>query len=133
MQTSYFSTILKDISWYYVVTALIISIYHGYRGYILQFAHARQQKQNNQIDSSYWTETKLFWVRDLYDAVFYFVCSFVGFISLKCATTLLAQITAINNISGGFSALIIFLLTIGFLGILGILPHIIHLGKLHKI
>ncbi len=128
MQNISLVAILKDTSFCYYLFALFVSCYHGYRGYTLQYSLARKQKHDSQIDKAYWTETKLFWIRDLYDTVFYFVCSFVGFISLKCAISLLPQITA--NISGGFSALIIFLFSIGFLGALGVLPHVIHLGKI---
>ena len=130
MQNIDFITIFNKFSCIYYIFAALVSIYHGYRGYTFQYDFSRQQQKSGEI-SLYWTELKLSLVRDFYDAIFYFACSFVGFISLKYAISLLPKIT--NNISGGFSAFIIFLFTISFLGIVGMLPYIIRLGKLPKI
>lgn len=115
----------------YWIIAVVISGYHAYRGCVLQRVTVEDQRDEKQRQNLnwHWSSSNTFWVRYVYDTVFYFFCSMVGFISLWFAMYAIETVSNIEDISGGTSAVLIFLLLFGVLGISGILPYLIHQGK----
>ncbi len=69
-------------------------------------------------------------VRYVYDALFYFFCSIVGFSALWLAITVFNALPNIHDIPGGTGALLVFLVVLGLLGVGGKLPYVIQPGKL---
>jgi len=118
-----------------ILIAIIVSIYHGYRGYVLQRITVKIQKNEakREENSWPWTKTEIFFVRYIYDALFYFFCSFLGFIALWIAIMIInAHASSVQNISGGASALFVFFIIVAILGLSGQLPQLIQQGKLPK-
>lgn len=117
-----------------ILVVFIVSLYHGYRGYVIQRVTVQTQKNDLQKGNGWsWTQTEIVIVRYLYDAFFYFFCSLIGFMALWVAIKVIgAQSLSIQNYSGGGSALLVFLIIVAILGISGQLPQLIQQGKLPK-
>jgi hypothetical protein len=64
------------------------------------------------------------------DFVFYFITTIVGFASFLMAKNIISSTPKLQDLGTGASALVIFLLLIGILGICGQLPYLIQSGKL---
>ena len=129
-----------DIPCWFVIVGLVVSAYHAYRGYVLQRwtaqlqKHAEEQKaaKNSYTFKWFMSSRETIAVRYLYDALFYFFCSIVGFAALWLATSVFNALPNIHDIPGGTGALLVFLVVLGLLGVCGILPHVIQLGKLPR-
>lgn len=129
------SSFLDSFPWVFILIAIVVSIYHGYRGYVLQRVTVQIQEDEAKKGAKVWawTRTEIFVVRYLYDSLFYFFCSLIGFISLWVAIIIItSKDTSVQNISGGASALFVFLIIVAILGISGQLPQLIQQGKLPK-
>lgn len=63
---------------------------------------------------------------------FYFITTFLGFVSLFFVYYILMNTCNLNDISGGTAALIIFAVLYGIIGITGQLPSLIEQGKFPK-
>ena len=129
-----------NIPCWFVIAGFIVSAYHGYRGYVFQRWTAQSQKyaeeqkamKDNVTFKWFMSPGETIAVRYVYDALFYFCCSIVGFAALWLARFVFNSLPNINDIPGGTGALLAFLILLGFLGVGGILPYVIHLGKLPK-
>lgn len=127
-----------DMPCLYVTIGLIISAYHGYRGYVLQRWTAQSQKYAEEQKAAkdgvsfkwFMSRVETIVVRHVYDALFYFFCSIVGFAALWLAKYVFNALPNIHNIPGATGALLAFLIILGLLGVGGILPYVIHLGNL---
>ena len=127
-----------DVPYLFVITGLVVSAYHGYRGYVLQRwtaqsqKHAEEQKAAKDGVTFKWfmSPGETIAVRCVYDALFYFFCSIVGFAAIWLARFVFNALPNIYDIPGGTGALLAFLIVLGVLGVGGILPYVIHLGKL---
>jgi len=132
--------IFKDVSCWYVIVALFVSAYHGYRGYVLQRWTAKTQKYNEETKIKkeeiefqwFMSDRETFIVRILYEVLFYFVCSVIGFVSLWFAASVFNKLPNIYDIPGGTGGLLAFFVVLGILGVCGILPYIIQLGKMPR-
>lgn len=129
-----------DIPCWFLVVGLIVSVYHGYRGYVLQrwtaqsHKHDVEQKAAKDVTTFKWfmSSSETIAVRYVYDALFYFFCSIAGFIALWLAIYVFNELPNICYIPGGTGALLVFLTVLGLLGVSGQLPYIIQLGKLPR-
>ena len=129
-----------DISCLFIVIGLVISVYHGYRGYVLQGWTAQTQKHDKEQQAIkerttfkwFMSRRETIEVRYAYDALFYFFCSIAGFAALWLAKSIFNAPPNINDIPGGTGALLVFLVVLGLLGVIGQLPYLIQLGKLPK-
>jgi hypothetical protein len=120
-----------DVPCWFVVIGLIVSAYHGYRGYVVQRVTAQSQRRDAEQQAAwFWSPVETFVVRYAYDFLFYFFCSIVGFAALWLAIYVFNALPNIYDIPGGTGALLVFLVVLGLLGISGILPYVIQLGKL---
>lgn len=131
-------TVFTDVPCLFVIVGLVVSAYHGYRGYVLQRWTAQTQKHDQEQKAAK-DSTTFKWfmspgetiaVRYVYDALFYFFCSIVGFSALWLATSVFNALPNIHDIPGGTGALLVFLVVLGLLGIGGKLPYVIQPGKL---
>lgn len=108
----------------YVALAALVSAWHGYRGFRLQWL-ARQQSNDPYAGLALYEKALLFC---LADGFFYLVCSAVGFAALWFAWSLIGA--AFSPAVGiGFDVIWIFLLLLGVTGATGQLPYLIQLGK----
>ena len=129
-----------DVPCLFVIVGLGFSAYHGYRGYVLQRwtaqsqKHAEEQKATKDGTTFQWfmSSGETIAVRYVYDALLYFFCSTVGFSALWLAKSMFNALPNIQVIPGGTGALLVFLVVLGILGVSGMLPHIIQLGKLPR-
>lgn len=129
-----------DIPCWFVVVGLIVSAYHGYRGYVLQRWTAQFQKHDVEQRAAkdgttfkwFMSSSETIAVRYVYDALFHFFCSIAGFAALRLASSIFNALPNIHDIPGGTGALLVFLVILGLLGVSGILPHVILLGKLPR-
>jgi hypothetical protein len=128
------------IPWCYIVVTVLVSLYHGYRGYVNQRTTAqghqnlteRTPPQSGIPDKWYWSPAEVLVVRCLYDALFYAFCSVAGFAALWLAGYVLNTIPDLRDIPGGTSAFLVFLVVLGLLGVSGQLSYLIQLGKLPR-
>ncbi len=129
--TTHLGFAFSTIPWCYIVVAAIWSLYQGWRGYVLQRAFAHYQQA--QLGSTYTlSPLQTLLARPVYDGFFYTVCSAAGFVALWLAVHLFNSVPNINNISGGTSALLVFLFALGLLGASGQLSTVIQQGKFPK-
>jgi len=113
-------------SWYFWIAA-ILSVYQGLRGFILQKKFA--DYQNSTGITPNWGKAEIFWIRSLADGLFYLASAAAGFLSLFLAYRILDEIPSTDEIEAGTSILTVFLLSFGFFGVTGHLPHLIQEGK----
>jgi len=132
--------VLKDMPCLFIMVGIVVSLYHGYRGYVLQRwaiesqRHEAKQKAQKEGLCFRWftTPTQECIIRCLYDAFFYCFCSAIGFLALWLAICMFNALPNIYDIPVGTGALLAFLILLAILGVGGILPHVIHLGKLPR-
>ena len=104
-----------------------MTLYHGVRGFIMQKKFADYQSLNEQ--SPTWGKAEIVWLRSLADGLFYLLSTAAGFISLFIAYRILAGLPSLDKLEAGASVFVVFLLSIGFLGVTGQLPSLIQAGK----
>ncbi|MBW1796032.1 MAG: hypothetical protein JRJ38_16685 [Deltaproteobacteria bacterium] len=121
---------LAETPLWYLGVMFLLSIYHAYRGFMLQWIFAHQQNQeaakNNLRE---WSKAEIVVVRCVEDALFYFVCSLAGFFALHVAGSLWKLHGQCEAIDTGASVLIVVSFLIGIIGVSGQLPPLIQLGK----
>lgn len=110
--------------WWYVFAVPVVA-YHTWRGWMLQWLYGPDENKERQSNP-----TRFKWLRCLSDAIFYFVCSVAGFVSLHLANRVVASTVHVRDISAGAAALAIALGVIGVLGVTCQLPHLIQQGKI---
>ena len=120
---------LNNIPSWYLLTTLVISCYHGYRGFMLQWILTENQNQATELKRKWKTWEKVS-VRCIEDMFFHFICSLSGFLTLFVANGLYDIFVQQKTIDAGASVLLTFSFLIGVIGISGQLPHIIQLGKI---
>jgi phosphatidylserine synthase len=103
-----------DVPCWFVIVGLVFTVCHGYRGYVLQRWTAQTQKHDQEQKAAKDSTT------------------FVGFAALWLATSVFNALPNIHDIPGGTGALLVFLVVLGLLGVSGILPYVIQLGKLPR-
>jgi len=129
-----------DIPCFFVIIGVVVSAYHGYRGYVVQRWTAQSQKHGEEQKAAkdgttfkwFMSPRETIAVRYVYDALFYFFCSIAGFAALWLARSVFNALPNIHDISGGTGALLVFLVILGLLGVCGILPYVILFGKLPR-
>ena len=126
--------------YWFALTGLAVSGYHGYRGYVLQRWTAQTQRRekeqaarsNNTDFAWFMSPRETVVVRYVYDGLLYFFCSIVGFVALWLAISIFDTLPNVHDIPGGTGALLAFLSVLGLVGISGMLPYVIQLGKLPR-
>lgn len=129
----------------YWIFAVLVSLYHGYRGFRFQLFLTNQSNLNAvepnstavQTDGNTNPERRLRWsradtifVRCFQGALFFFVCSMAGFLALVVALYLWNSATPHKAIDAGISILIVTSFLIGLIGAGGELGPLIQAGKL---
>jgi len=110
--------------WYFYI-GLIWSTFQGTRGVI---EHNRNYKDKNLK----WYSWEKWVILFVHDFAFRFICAFTGFASLFLSYTLFSEGGQLLTLNPASSALLIFLLLIGVIGIGGQLHYIILLGKVPR-
>ena len=115
---------------WYLAPGLVISFYQAYRGFILQFQTARNQRKAEEDGGETFalgaqTKFQIWVVRALADGILYLVATLTGFIALWIAGRLLDRAPCPTEISAGASALFVFLVLYGVLGVTGQLPNLL--------
>ncbi len=124
-------SILVDIAWY--LLAIILSCYHAYRGFMVQWIYANQQNQQLPAEvTRKWSKKEIIVIRCVEDAIFHFICSVFGFLSLSISSCLYESWICAKELDSGKSLLLIFCFLFGIIGISGQLPPLIQLGKFPK-
>ena len=132
--------VFMNIPCWFAVVGLVVSAYHGYRGYVVQRWIAQSQRHDAEQRAAkdcttfkwFMSSPETIAVRYVYDALFHFFCSIAGFAALWLAISVFNALPNIHDIPGGTGALLLFLVVLGLLGVVGILPHVILLGKLPR-
>jgi|SRR5882724_225521 hypothetical protein len=126
--TTHLGSAFETIPWWFIAVALIVSVYHGYRGYVLQRAFAHYQQA--QFGPTYTlSRIQTIVTRPVYDGLLFTVCSIAGFAALWLAVSLFNTLPNIHDISGGTSAFLVFLFALGLLGVSGQLSTVLQQGK----
>jgi hypothetical protein len=116
-------------SWYWLL-AILVSIYHAYRGFMVQWIFAHQQNHEFKAKSlRAWSTTEIVVIRCLEDSLFYLICSLTGFLALLVASDLWRSHAHREVIDAGASVLIVFTFLLGVIGVSGQLPPLIQLGR----
>ena len=110
---------------WFIIISVLISIYQGIRGFTFQYYQAKSYELSKN-----WKSPGIIFMFCLTDCFFYFITTLIGFLFLFIAYFLVYNTNHIESISGGTSAVIIFLVLFGILGICGQLPYLIQSGKL---
>jgi len=121
---------------WYIILALIVSFYQAYRGFMFQWILAKERKSSERMDTAEqgiaqqkWTRSQKIVLLCVADMFFYLVTTLAGFLSLFVAYYVLNKVPCLTEIGAGLSALLIFLILFGLLGVCGQLPYLIQLGK----
>jgi hypothetical protein len=111
-------------NWYWAI-ALIVSLYHAYRGGRWQWLIGKQ-KQPFEM-----SKTDIVILRCVEDGFFYFICSISGFLSLRASIHFFDGLL-IQHKAGdaGTSVLAAFLFLVGIVGVSGQLSYLTQLGKI---
>mgnify|MGYP001616990682 CR=1 FL=1 len=109
--------------WWYLVVGILVSLYHGYRGFMIQwhFGIPSTEKFRGAVRIL---------ILCVEDTLFYVVCSVAGFLALLAANHLYETVSNIQTIDAGRSILLVFAFSIGIIGITGQLPNLIQQGKI---
>jgi hypothetical protein len=105
---------------FYSLVAVVLTIYQGYRGFMLRGSFTGQQGSNKSLRMILYC---------LADTILYVVCTLTGFASIWLAYQLSVRIPSLPAISIGTSILLVFLVLLGLLGVTGQLPHLIQQQK----
>jgi len=127
---------LNDVPCWYIILTLVVSSYQAYRGFMFQWILARERKSSESTDTAEKGGAQLKWTRFqkivllcIADMFFYLVTTMAGFLSLFVAYYVSNKVPCLTEIGAGLSALLIFLVAFGVLGVCGQLPTLIQLGK----
>jgi NhaP-type Na+/H+ or K+/H+ antiporter len=111
----------------YWVVAVLFSLYNAYRGYMGNwFAWA----QKNEAITRKFKRWEMHAVFHVHDALFHFICSMAGFITLAVAINLYESLVSAESFDTGKSVLLVSAFLFGIVGITGQLPTLIPQGKL---
>ena len=130
---------LCDVPGWYLILALIIASYQGYRGFMFQwllapeatFSESQEEKDRKAtVNQPKWTRKQKVLLLCIADTILYSISALFGFFSLFLSYHVLNHVLSLANISAGLSALLIFLIVFGVLGVCGQLPYLIQQGKL---
>ena len=120
---------LVNMSWWYYLIAISLSLYYAYRGFIgnkIAF-----EKKNSDPEKNYeFKKREYISVYCIGDALFHFMSSIAGFLAIAIAYHLYLSIDFKTGLETGNAIIFVFLLLFGFLGIAGQLPALILQGKL---
>ena len=116
-----------DIPIWYIIIALLLSIFQGIRGIV---EHNRNYKDRDQQ----WNTIEKLFILFIHDFLFRFICSCIGFVSLYLIYHILtSDQTQLQDLSIGTAVLLVFLLIVGIIGAGGQLHYIILTGKWPKV
>jgi hypothetical protein len=119
----------------YLVLAIIISLYQGYRGYMFQWLYAiekgsEEEKKPENASKLKWTRNQKIFLLCIADMLLYIISTFLGFLALFLSYRILSEVPDLFDIGGGLTALLIFLIIFGLLGISGQLPNLMQKAEL---
>ncbi len=119
------SEILIKMPWWYLLLALLISLYYGIRGIIEHSVlHLQGKSYISNIDKA-----KRIIILYIQDFLFKFITAMSGFVALFIAGCIFPSMAEINDISVGKALLLIFLFVWGVIGVGGYLTLLIATGK----
>ncbi len=127
---------LCDIPSWYLILALFIASYQGYRGFMFQLILAREANssrgnhQETNTNQPEWTRKQKIFLLCLADTLLYSGSTLLGFFALFFSYYILKHGSPLTDISVGSWGLLSFLIVFGVLGVCGQLPHLMQQGKL---
>ena len=116
--------VFYKIPTWYLITAIVVSLYHAYRGFRYYWLMAKQGSFSS------WSTLDKVTVLCSQAAYLYAVCSLLGFCALLASYNLLGYQKSMNSIDTGSAVLIAFSFIIGVLGVSGELGQLVQQGKL---
>ncbi len=127
---------INDVPYWYLILAIALSAYQGYRGFKFQWIFAKEKKNqesaaatDQQKEQITWTLPQKISLLCIADMFFYLITTLLGFIALFLSYNVLSQIQSLTEAGAGLSALLIFFIVFGVLGVSGQLPYLIQQGK----
>ena len=111
---------LRDMPYWYIILAILLSVYQAYRGFTFQWKFANKET---------YSKAERVLLLCLADMISYFLLTLVGFISLFIAYHVYSQVSGFSELQVGSALLLIFLILFGILGITGQLLSLLQQGK----
>lgn len=117
---------LCDVPICYFILALVIASYQGYMGFIFQWILAREVESSESLENSpqevntnypEWTRLQKIFLLCFANTLLYSISTLFGFLALFISYYVLKNVPSLTSISAGLSALIIFLVVFGVLGV----------------
>jgi NADH:ubiquinone oxidoreductase subunit 5 (subunit L)/multisubunit Na+/H+ antiporter MnhA subunit len=123
---------INDVPFWYLIVAVIITVYQSYRGFMFQWIFAKERESTDSPDQQKqitWTRTQKIILLSIADMLFYLITTLLAFVSLFVSYHVLADLASLSEVSPGLAALLIFLIVFGVLGVSAQLPYLIQQGK----
>jgi NADH:ubiquinone oxidoreductase subunit 5 (subunit L)/multisubunit Na+/H+ antiporter MnhA subunit len=123
---------INDAPCWYLIVAVIVTVYQSYRGFMFQWIFAKERKSADSPDQQKqitWTRTQKIILLSIADMLFYLITTVLGFVSLFVSYHILTHLPSLSEVSPGLAALLIFLIVFGVLGVSAQLPYLIQQGK----
>jgi len=119
---------LSSIPYWYWFGAIILSLYHAYRGFHVNWV--ARVRENENIKYRKWEDWEIISVFSFPD--FHFICSLAGFITLVVAKSFYESLDSTGSFDTGKSVLLVFAFLFETIGVTGQLPSLIQQGKFPK-
>jgi hypothetical protein len=120
---------LIEMKWWYYFIASVLSLYYAYRGFIGNKI-AVEERNAQPLTKRKVEKWEYISVYCIGDAIFHFISSIAGFLSMAIAYHAYQSIDFQKGFETGNAILFVFLLLFGIVGITGQLPSLIQQGKL---
>ncbi|HBU68992.1 MAG TPA: hypothetical protein DEE98_01265 [Elusimicrobia bacterium] len=124
-----FPSFIVENNWFWII-ALIVVLYFTIRGYLWQTIYEDRNVTLDENTKEAISKFKRIYVFRIQDALYNGICSFSGFVALYTEAKIIIKIIDYSRISLGTTTFLIFLTLISICGISGVIPRLLHLGKL---
>lgn len=117
---------LTQIPIWYIIVAIIFSLYYGWRGGYANYTLLAGQKDDKSvlnIQIKYLSKRKIFLIYSLHDFISHVLCSLSGFLALYILSQCLIIKTTADSI------FVVFLSLYSIVGITDLLPQLLPAGK----
>jgi hypothetical protein len=111
---------LLHMRWWYILAAIVFSLYYGIRGIIEESVNKGNDK---------YTKSKKIFVAYIQEFLFKVIFTMSGFFALSLAYNIFVSLKSLNEISAGTVVLLVFLFIWGVTGVAGYLTFLIVSGK----
>jgi hypothetical protein len=111
---------LLHMRWWYILAAVVFSLYYGIRGIIEESVNKSNDKH---------TKSQKIFVAYIQEFLFKVIFTMSGFLALSLAYNMFVSLKSVNEISAGTGVLLVFLFIWGVTGVSGYLTFLIVSGK----